>query len=123
MRRLASLDLGGNAQRRPYLDGNVTHLSAYLRFGILSLAEVRDRAWSADCDIASREKFLFGLAWHDYYRRVLALLGDAIRNAIEPSKSGWPTDAYERTLPDDIAAGATGPACIDAFGEELRETG
>ncbi len=123
LRRLASLDLGGYAQRRSYLDGNATRLSAYLRFGILSLAEVRDRAWSADCDLASREKFLNELAWHDYYRRVLALLGDAIRKPIEPSKSGWPTDVYERTLPDDIAAGKTGLACIDAFGEELRETG
>ncbi|NNM99181.1 MAG: deoxyribodipyrimidine photolyase [Candidatus Eremiobacteraeota bacterium] len=123
LQRLESLDLGGYAQRRSYLDGNVTHLSAYLRFGILSLAEARDRAWSADCDLASREKFLSELAWHDYYRRVLALLGEGIRSAIEPAKSGWGADAYERTLPDDIVAGASGLACIDAFANELRETG
>jgi len=120
---LESLDIARYAERRKYLDGNVTRLSAYLRFGILSLAEVRDRAWSVDCDLESRESFLEAVARFDYSRRVLALLGEGVRNSIEASKTGWGADAYEPTLPEDILLGETGLACIDAFGRELRETG
>ncbi len=123
LRRLESLDFSGYAERGEYLDGNVTHLSAYIRFGILSLAEVRDRACAAECDEASRERFLMALAQHDYARRVLSLLGEEVRSAIEPLKTGWGADAYERLLPKEVLDATTGLACIDAFSSELRETG
>ncbi len=123
LQRLASLDLRGYAERRAYLDGNVTHLSAYIRFGILSIAEVRDRAFVVGGDDESREGFLQALARYDYARRVLALLGDEIHRAIEPLKTGWAADSYERSLPEDIRSASTGLACIDGFVAELRATG
>ncbi len=123
MQRLESLDLRNYAEHGAYLDGNVTHLSAYIRFGILSLAEVRDRAFIVGCDDASRALFLQALAKYDYARRVLALLGDEIHLAIEPLKTGWAVDSYERSLPEDIRAASTGLSCIDGFVAELRETG
>ncbi|MGC8485405.1 MAG: FAD-binding domain-containing protein [Candidatus Baltobacteraceae bacterium] len=123
LQRLESLDLRGYAERSAYLDGNVTHLSAYIRFGILSLVEVRDRAFVANGEAESRERFLSALAKYDYARRVLALLGGEIHRAIEPLKTGWAVDSYERSLPEDILAASTGLACIDGFVSELREMG
>ncbi|NJL92579.1 MAG: deoxyribodipyrimidine photo-lyase [Anaerolineae bacterium] len=106
---------------RNFLDGAVTRLSAYLRHGVLSLAEVRDHALRQVRQREEAAKLVNELAWRDYWQRVYAEIGDGIWRDREPIKTGH--TRYADALPQDIQQGETGLACIDAFSRELRETG
>lgn len=114
-------------QTRNYLDGAVTRLSAYIRHGVLSLAEVRDTALhkvrSAGGNANDAEKFVNELGWRDYFQRVYQAIGDGIWEDQEAYKTGLAADDYADELPDDIRQGKTGLVCVDAFSRELAETG
>lgn len=119
LQRLARIQPARYARTRNALDGAVTHLSAYIRHGMLSLAEVRDAAMQYD----DHAKLINELAWRDYWQRVYAQIGDGVWRDREPYKTGWHAADYAATLPDDIAHGTTGLACMDAFVETLVTTG
>lgn len=108
---------------RNMLNGKVTRLSAYLRYGILSLAEVRDTALQKVRRDADAEKLINELAWRDYWQRKYAEIGAGIWEDQEDYKTGYAADQYAETLPEDIPLGKTGLACIDTFSRDLRETG
>ncbi|MCU0512799.1 MAG: deoxyribodipyrimidine photo-lyase [Anaerolineae bacterium] len=108
---------------RNYLNGAVSRLSPYLRHGVLSLAEVRDAALEQAADPAEVEKFINELAWRDYWQRVYRAMGDGIWEDVEAYKTGYAAAEYAADLPEDVAAGRTGLACMDAFSRDLRETG
>jgi deoxyribodipyrimidine photo-lyase len=110
-------------QTRNYLDGAVTHLSPYIRHGVLSLKEVRDFVASQIQSWSEGEKLLTELAWRDYWQRLYVQLGDRIWQDIEPYKTGWRAHDYSDTFPPDMAAATTGLACMDGFSQELRQTG
>ena len=114
---------GAYAKTRNYLNGAVTRISPYLRHGVLSLAEVRDAALWQTRDRRQVEKFVNELGWRDYYQRVYAALGSAIWEDREPYKTGYRADEYAAALPEDVRAGETGLPCMDAFSQELAETG
>jgi deoxyribodipyrimidine photo-lyase len=69
------------------------------------------------------EKLIAELGWRDYWQRLWRQWGDGIWHDREPLKTGYPPDAYAPDLPADLAAAATGLACIDAFAAELMGTG
>ncbi|MFN9684924.1 MAG: FAD-binding domain-containing protein, partial [Cyanobacteriota bacterium] len=69
------------------------------------------------------EKLLAELGWRDYWQRLWRQLGDGIWLDREPLKTGYPLRAYAPDLPADVAAAATGLACMDAFAAELMTTG
>lgn len=108
---------------RNFLDGSVTRLSAYLRYGVLSLAEVRDRVLEKVRDRADAFKLINELGWRDYWQRLYRELGDNIWEDIEVYKTGFLAKNYQSELPDDIINGKTGLFCIDSFSQELKETG
>lgn len=110
------------AQTRNFLKGAVTRLSPYLRYGVLSLAEVRD-AVLRQVPVDQATKLINELAWRDYWQRLYAKLGDDIWQDQEPYKTGFAPDTYDAALPPDIEAGTTGLVCIDRFRQELHETG
>ncbi len=114
-------------QTRNYLDGAVTRLSAYIRHGVLSLAEVRDMALhkvrSAGGKDKDAEKFINELGWRDYFQRVYEAIGEGVWEDQEAYKTGLTADDYADELPDDIRRGQTGLVCMDAFSRELAETG
>jgi deoxyribodipyrimidine photo-lyase len=110
------------ARTRNYLDGDVSYLSPYLRHGVLSLAEVRDRALQMTSP-KKAEKFVNELCWRDYWQRVYTVIGDDIWTSIEPYKTGYAEEAYEDTLPEDIRAADTNSPCINMMIRELYETG
>lgn len=121
--RLEQVDAVLYAKSRNYLNGAVTRLSPYLRYGVLSLAEVRDavlRRVQRRQDVA---KFINELGWRDYWQRLYAKLGNAIWEDREPNKTGWQRRDYATALPEDLDHGETGLACMDAFSTELRTTG
>lgn len=121
---LAQIQPGRYAATRNFLSGAVTRLSAYIRHGVLSLAEVRRAALRAVANRpAEAARLIYELAWRDYWQRVYAAIGDGIWEDREPSKTGLQAADYAPDLPADIAAGATGLACMDSFSRELVHTG
>ena len=122
LERLAALKPGTYARSRNFLDGAVSRLSPYLRHGVLDLAEVRDAAVGRSGAAAS-SKFVFELAWRDYWRRVYAELGDRVWEDLEPYATGHAASSYAAELPEDIVRGETGDVCIDGFVRDLVDGG
>jgi deoxyribodipyrimidine photo-lyase len=122
--QLAEVQPGAKySKTRNYLDGGVTHLSPYIRYGVLSLAEVRDFALSKVLNPQEVEKFINELAWRDYWQRVYKELGDDIWEDREDYKTGFDSHQYRDDLPDNVRDGTTGMVCIDSFSQDLRQTG
>lgn len=108
---------------RNFLSGKVTHLSPYLRHGVLTLAEVRDALLNSVPAVSQAAKLINELAWRDYWQRVYNRIGDAIWKDLESYKTGLAASAYTPELPADISSATTGLACIDGFSSELTQTG
>lgn len=121
--RLKAINPVQYGKTRNFLDGAVTRLSAYLRYGVLSLAEVRDAVLALGRSRDETAKLINELGWRDYWQRLYAQLGDAVWSDQEPYKTGYSARSYAADVPDDIRTGATGLVCIDHFSRELRETG
>lgn len=111
------------ARTRNFLTGNVTHLSPYLRHGVLTLSEVRDHALAVVHNPTHAEKFINELAWRDYWQRIYFEIGDGIWQDREAPKTGLSSNRYRSELPEAITSGTTTLACIDAFSQELTTTG
>ena len=147
--RLAAIDPAHYAASRNHLDGAVTRLSPYIRHGVLTLAEVREavfarlrqlqpppsavqgdlfagegepQGWSP-AQRRAGEKLINELGWRDYWQRLWLQLGDGIWIDREPLRTGHAAASYAPELPADLAAAATGLACIDGFARELMDTG
>ncbi|WP_298913707.1 FAD-binding domain-containing protein [uncultured Algimonas sp.] len=123
MDRMASIDPVAYARTRNHLDGAVTLLGPYIRHGVVALPDVRDTALATVGHPTDAEKLVQQLAWRDYWRRLYGDYGMRIWDDLEDYKTGFGPEDYADTLPDDIKAGATGVAAIDAFVEELVTTG
>jgi deoxyribodipyrimidine photo-lyase len=120
---LKKIDPMRYAQSRNFLTGAVTHLSPYLRHGVLSLAEVRDYVFQQVADPTEGEKLITELAWRDYWQRLYAKLGEGIWQDQEDYKTGYISKDYNALLPQEIQQGTTGMVCMDSFSQELRDTG
>lgn len=111
------------ARTRNRLNGAVTRLSPYIRHGVISLKEAKDHALSRVHRRQDAEKLINEFGWRDYWQRLYAKLGEGIWRDQEPYKTGFQAKHYADELPADIKHGETGLACMDAFANELRETG
>ncbi len=127
--RLAAEDVLAKVQPEAYersrndLDGAVTRLSAYLRHGVLTLAEVRDDALRRVTNPQHARKLVNELAWRDYWQRLYFQIGEGIWQDREPYKAGFQASDYATELPEDIPQGATTLRCMDSFSQQLIETG
>lgn len=120
---LQQIDPSGYAKTRNFLTGKVTHLSPYIRYGVLSLAEVRDFALKKVQNKDDAEKLVQELGWRDYWQRLYAEKGEAIWKNQEDYKTGYAAEVYAAELPADVEQGTTAMVCIDSFSRELRATG
>jgi deoxyribodipyrimidine photo-lyase len=124
---LARVKPGSYARSRNYLDGDVTRLSAYLRHGVLTLAEVRDevlrRVSAPEAGPAEAGKLINELGWRDYWQRLYVQIGDGVWEDREAWKTGYGAAEYAGELGGDIREGTTTLACMDAFSRQLTETG
>lgn len=111
------------AKSRNYLNGDVTGLSPYIRHGVLTLAEIRDKALSIVDNPDDAEKLINELSYRDYFQRVYQAIGDGIWESQEDWKTGYVESDYADELPEDIRDGKTGMVCIDKLRDELIETG
>lgn len=122
-RKLAAIDPVSYARTRNFGDGNITRLSPYIHHGILSLNEVRNHALTLCSEPVQITKFIQELAWRDFWQRILTTNPQWAWEDIEPYKTGFTAQDYADALPEDIASGKTGVACMDAFIHELTATG
>jgi deoxyribodipyrimidine photo-lyase len=120
---LQQVDPGKYASTRNFLNGAVTRLSPYLRYGVLSLAEVRDAVLEKVRHQEDAFKLVNELGWRDYWQRLYAQLGQGIWQDREAYKTGYTAKDYSESLPEDIVNSTTGLVCIDSFSRELQETG
>ncbi|HYW21064.1 MAG TPA: FAD-binding domain-containing protein [Nodularia sp. (in: cyanobacteria)] len=111
------------AKTRNSLTGAVTRLSPYIRYGVLSLREIKDDVLEKVQDPNDASKLINELGWRDYWQRLYVKLGDRIWEDQEEYKTGYTPKDYAEKLPADITAGTTGMVCIDNFSQELRKTG
>lgn len=121
-RQLAAFDARRYASRNHVTRGHVSRLSPYIRHGVLTLREVRDAIFARfGRSGESIYKFVFELAWHQFWQEVYAALGDGIYADIEDYKFSPPV--WEMTLPEDVARAETGLVCMDETLRELYTTG
>jgi len=118
---LAKANPAAYGRTRNHVDGAVTHLSPYLRHGVITLDEVRRHILATDAPHAYR--LINQLSWRDFFTRVYAEIGWEIWSDLEPYKTGWPATHYLPQMPADITEARTGLACIDAWSTELHDTG
>lgn len=105
------------SRTRNQLDGRVTRLSPYFRHGVLTLAEAA--RYGIKRSGFGAYKFVFELAWRDFWRRVWARHGDGIERDMEAPK----VRLGNSQMPQNIIEGETALACMDAFVRDLRDTG
>lgn len=120
--RLDAVDPQKYGKTRNHLDGAVTRLSPYIRHGVVSPVDVRDRALD-QVDGKRAEKFIQQLAWRDYWHVLYAEHPDRVWIDMEDYKTGFTASDYADDLPDDIARGETGVAVMDHFIAQLLTTG
>lgn len=121
--KLANIEPIAYAHTRNFGDGKITRLSPYIHHGILSLNAVRNHALTKCSEPLQITKFVQELAWRDFWQDILAARPQWAWEDAEPYKTGFTTHSYADVLPEDIANGKTGVACIDAFIHELTATG
>jgi deoxyribodipyrimidine photo-lyase len=121
LRLLDAYDPAGYGRGRNFLAGPVSKLSPYIRHGMISLVEVRDRLSQRFTDDPSRlEEFFRQLAWRDYFAKVLAWHGRGLEEAIEQPKHNVARDSR---IPLDMIVGETGLPCIDGMLANLYQDG
>jgi len=121
--QLALVNPKSYERSRNYLAGDVTRLSAYVRPGVLTIAEVRDQLLGCVANPQDASKLINELAWRDYWQRVYSQIGEGVWQDREQYNTGYSAKDYATALPADIPAGTTTLACIDGFAHELTETG
>lgn len=117
IKRLNSIDLDLYNRNRHFINGAVTKLSPYLRYGCLTLKEASDNARYRFGIQA--EKFVYQLSWRDYWRRIWYEKGNAIFSDIEDAK----VPIGDKLMPDFIRQGITGLPCMDGFIRDLMQDG
>lgn len=120
---LQTIDPVRYAKTRNFLTGAVTRLSPYLRYGVLSLAEVKKYVLNKIQQPKEATKLINELGWRDYWQRLYVKLGSGIWEDREEYKTGYTAKEYAAKLPEDIATGTTGRVCIDSFSQQMRQTG
>jgi deoxyribodipyrimidine photo-lyase len=118
--RLAAVRPHDYARTRNHLDGAVTQLSPYITHGLLTLPEVL-RSVRQRYTLDAEHKFIYELAWREYFHHVWRHLGDGIFSSLH--EGPLPEQAYAPELPADIRQGATGVPVIDQAVRTLYASG
>ncbi len=126
-RRLVAFIRDGDADRYPDVrdalaEDATSHLSAYLRLGMCTPAQVGRALGLPGPLSAGREAFWRQIAWREFYHHHLARHPEVARISLNPSLRGveWDDD------PEDLGAwarGETGVPIVDAGMRQLASTG
>ena len=116
--RLAAIDLAAYTRTRNHLDGAVSRLSPYLTHGFISVPGVI-QALRARGPLRLEHKFVFELAWREYFHHAWTRLGNGIFSPLRPP----PAYGYRAQLPDDLTSASTGVKIIDHAVRTLYDSG
>lgn len=120
---LKEIDPINYGNTRNFGDGKITKLSPFVHHGIIDLNEIRNHALDKCTEPAQVKKFIQELAWRDFWQRVADKNPSWIWQDIEEYKTGFNAVDYADELPEDIANGNTGVACLDFFIKDLLKIG
>jgi deoxyribodipyrimidine photo-lyase len=121
---LARLNLRGYASLRnqvmPVSDRGATRLSAWIRYGLLSLPSVAEAAEHAPGSATDRSKFIDELWWQEYARHLYARLGPKMAF---PLRFTPPEQAVAERMPDPDQIWDREMLCVGLAREELETEG
>ena len=115
--RVSRIDAAQYARRRNHTDGG-TQISPFLTRGLVTLPEVRDLVLTRHT-AGQAYKFVFELAWREYWQREWTYLGDAIFSDVK--RSQYPVSS--RRMPLAVLEADTGVDALDAAVRGLYDTG
>jgi deoxyribodipyrimidine photo-lyase len=115
---LKDFDVKKYESSRNYLDGNVSQISPYLTHGVISLKDVYDTVLEHN-SFEKAEKFIFELAWREYFRRIWENLGDGIfENIKQPQQN-----VQNYGLPKSVLDSKTTIKALDEQLDLLKKVG
>ena len=89
------------AKTRNFLNGQISRLSAHIKYGIITNKElyryIRDKY-----NFVESEKFIQELAWRDFWRSYAYHHPDQLWTDVEEYKTGFRSEEYQDNLPEDI---------------------
>ena len=110
------------AKTRNFLNGQISRLSAHIKYGIVTNKElyeyIRDKY-----NFVESEKFIQELAWRDFWRSYAYHHPDQLWKDVEEYKTGFLALEYADNLPEDIISATTPTQIINVFIEQLISTG
>ena len=118
--RLAAIRPFEYAQTRNHVEGAVSMLSPYLTHGLLTVPDVAEHLYRVH-RMGVQHKFIFELAWREYFQHVHELVGDQVLSNFH--QGVLPDDAYSQNMPDDVRRGASGVPAIDQAVRQLYFNG
>lgn len=116
--RVKNIDPVKYAATRNYLDGAVSYLSPYFTHGVISLPLVANQVLSK-CSFKQSEKFIFELAWREYFRRVWENKGEEIWTDLKRDQPR----AEREGVPISILQAKTGIQSLDTCLQSLQQNG
>jgi deoxyribodipyrimidine photo-lyase len=117
LKRLNTIDPVAYDRNRNFINGAVTKLSPYIRYGCISINEAIS---NVNTRFGSRaKKLIMEFAWHDFFRQVWYAQGNAIFSDLEAPK----VVLGRKPLPDFIKQGITGLPCMDGIVRDLTQVG
>ncbi len=118
--RIAAVQPAAYARTRNAIEGAVSGLSPYITHGFVTLPQVH-AAVAAGHALGAQHKFVFELAWREYFRHVWAHQGQGILQSLHVGP--LPDEAYANEMPADIRQAATGVPVVDEAVRTLYATG
>ncbi|MBL7857012.1 MAG: deoxyribodipyrimidine photolyase [Cyclobacteriaceae bacterium] len=118
LHRVHTFDGKQYAASRNYLDGGVSGLSPYLSRGVVSLPFVKE-AILQHHTLQEAYRFIYELAWREYFQRTWWRLGDRIFSDIKNAQQ----PVIHRSLIKSVTTATTGIQAIDEQIKMLCSTG
>ena len=110
------------AKTRNFLNGQISRLSAHIKYGIITNKElyqyIREKY-----NFVESEKFIQELAWRDFWRSYAYHHPDQLWTDVEEYKTGFQAQEYQDNLPEDVMSATTPTQIINIFIEQLTSTG
>ena len=110
------------AKTRNFLNGQISRLSAHIKYGIISNKEIYEHIRDK-YTFNENEKFIQELAWRDFWRSYAYHHPDQLWTDVEEYKTGLQAHEYQDDLPEDIASAKTPTQVINVFIDQLLTTG
>lgn len=115
--QVSRINAGRYARTRNFTDGG-TRISPYLTRGLVTLPEVRDEILARHTP-GQAHKFVFELAWREYWQREWTFLGDRIFSDVKREQH----PVSSRRIPRAVLDAETGVDAFDAAIHGLYDTG